>query len=445
MSTTADAAPRRARRWRWLALFGALALAGGAGWWAWRPAPEPPAVALAGADPAVAEAVEAARGEVRRAPRSGAAWGRLGMVLRAHDFAAEANVCFAEAERLDPREPRWPYLHGLTLLLTDSEAGLARLRRAAELCGRETAPRLRLAEVLAGRGQLDEAEGLFRGVLDDEPDHPRAHLGLGQLACSRGELPRGLDHLRRAAAAAPGVRATHAALAETYDRLGDRPAADRELLALARLPGEVGWPDPYVEEVERLKAGVDALIGLAIQLLLQNRGAEAVEVLEDAVGRHPDSVRAWLVLGRVRRQLGDAPAAERALREAARRAPDNFEVQLELAVTGYQRGDPAAAVERCRRALALKPNDAAAHYYLGLALQEQGDRAGALAALREAVRDKPDFAEGHKALGRLLLQEGRRAEAIPHLEDAVRLDPTDEAGGRLLEQARGGSPRNGTP
>lgn len=440
-------APRRSRRRRLLILLGALALAAGAGWlgWRWAAAPAPPAVELAGADPAVAEAVEAAREEVRRSPRSARAWGRLGMVLRAHDFAAEANACFAEAERLDPREARWPYLHALTLLLTDPEAGLARLRRAAELCGRETAPRLRLAEALAGQGQFDEAEGLFRRVLEEEPGNPRAHLGLAQLACERGRWPDALDHLRRAAAAAPGVRATHALLARAYDRLGDGATADRELRLLARLPDEAPWPDPYVEEVEELRVGVDARIGLATRLLLQDRGAEAVDVLHDTARRYPNSVRARLVLGRVLRQMGDLPGAERPLREASGQEPGNFEVQLELAVTQYQQGHHAAAVEGCRRALALKPHDAGAHYYLGLGLKEQGDRAGALAALREAVRDKPDFADGHRALGRLLAEEGRDAEALPHLEGAARLDPEDEAARRLLEEVRGRLPRGGTP
>src|SRR5262245_6998529 len=104
--------PAPAARRRRLALFLAAAVIGRGvvGWLGWRgTAAAPPEVDLAGAEPAVARAVEAARAEVLRAPRSAAAWGRLGMVLRAHDYGAEANECFAQAERLDAADPHWPY------------------------------------------------------------------------------------------------------------------------------------------------------------------------------------------------------------------------------------------------------------------------------------------------------------------------------------------------
>src|SRR5438270_5558930 len=121
--------------------------------WLWR-SPAPPDVDLAGVDPAIVQAIDAARAEVRAAPRSAATWGRLGMVLRAHDFAAEANACFAQAERLDASDPRWPYLHGLTVALTDRDAAIPLLQRAADRSPFNPTPRLRLAEVLLQQGRL---------------------------------------------------------------------------------------------------------------------------------------------------------------------------------------------------------------------------------------------------------------------------------------------------
>src|SRR5207244_6695765 len=73
-------------------VFAGLAWAG----WYWLAAPSPPEVDVSGADPDVAEAVEAARSAVKWSPHSAAAWGRLGMVLRAHDFGREANAALAE-------------------------------------------------------------------------------------------------------------------------------------------------------------------------------------------------------------------------------------------------------------------------------------------------------------------------------------------------------------
>src|SRR5260370_20138732 len=66
-------------------LAGGLALVIALGWygWRWYRAPVPPTLDLQGTDPALAEALEGACAEVRRAPYSAAAWGRLGALLRA--------------------------------------------------------------------------------------------------------------------------------------------------------------------------------------------------------------------------------------------------------------------------------------------------------------------------------------------------------------------------
>src|SRR5690349_21588977 len=95
--------PRQRRRYQRLMLV--LALLGGAlpaaalGIANWRrtrtaeadliaaAAPEPPSVDPTGVDPAVLAAIDSARGAVRQSPRSANAWGRLGMILAAHNFA----------------------------------------------------------------------------------------------------------------------------------------------------------------------------------------------------------------------------------------------------------------------------------------------------------------------------------------------------------------------
>src|SRR5438034_1460568 len=90
----------------------ALLAAGYASYRYWRPADptqRPPVVELAGADPLVAKAVEAARAAVEAQPKAGAAWGKLGMVLFAHDYNAESLVCLIRAEQLSPADARWPY------------------------------------------------------------------------------------------------------------------------------------------------------------------------------------------------------------------------------------------------------------------------------------------------------------------------------------------------
>src|SRR5262245_17489615 len=98
-----NAATGRLRRWGVSAVI-ILAAVAGLGWLAWqRFVPDPVLPEFPpGSDPEVMELLESARRDVRMWPWSGERWGRLGVLLRAHEFDLYALACLEEAERLDP-------------------------------------------------------------------------------------------------------------------------------------------------------------------------------------------------------------------------------------------------------------------------------------------------------------------------------------------------------
>src|SRR5207245_10323575 len=127
------------------------------------------------------------------APRSAKSWGRLGKVLLAHEFSDEARACFAQAEALDPREPRWSYHQGTILSQGEPDAAIPKLQRAVEGCGNDPdAPRLRLAEILLSQGHPGDAKAQCERVLRRDPAHAHAHVALARLAYQRGNLEQSM-------------------------------------------------------------------------------------------------------------------------------------------------------------------------------------------------------------------------------------------------------------
>src|SRR5438094_526400 len=115
-----------------LAVLALVAGAAGAFYWRWRKAEIPP-IRTEGLDAEVVSAIDRARNDVEAKPRSAAAWGRLGMVLFAQDLYDDCIPIFAEAERLDAKDARWPYYRGLAVVLHHPEEGIAALRHARDL------------------------------------------------------------------------------------------------------------------------------------------------------------------------------------------------------------------------------------------------------------------------------------------------------------------------
>jgi cytochrome c-type biogenesis protein CcmH/NrfG len=410
--TQGAAALRRPRARLAVAGLAALTLVGAAlGAWAWmRPRPpQPPLPELTDADPEVVDAIQEARGGVLRAPRSAAAWGRYGQMLRAHDFGAEANRCFAEAERLDPAEPRWPYLRGLTLVLTEPGPGIDCLERSVRLCpAGPDAPRLRLAEVLLEQGRLDEAEPHLRRALEHDPTSCRARLGLAQAAFAREAWRDGLKRLEGCLQDEHCRRRALTLSAEAWGRLNLAGPAARLLKQAAESPEDRPWPDPFVEEVERLQVGRRLALVRADALARQGRGGEAVALLEATVRRHPDAAQAWLLLGQTLVRLKDPGRAEQALGQAVRVAPETVEAWFQLGVARFFLGKVRSAADAFRETIRLKPDHALAHFNLGHCLKQEGDAAGAAAEFREALRCRPDYEAARAALQALGQPAGPR-------------------------------------
>lgn len=96
-------------------------------------------------------------------------------------------------------------------------------------------PALNLGILLRSRGELDEAERLFREALASDPNFAAAHVQLGAVLEEQGRLDDAVKSLRRATSADAGYPAAYYALSRIYRRQGRTAEADAALTHFKRL------------------------------------------------------------------------------------------------------------------------------------------------------------------------------------------------------------------
>jgi tetratricopeptide (TPR) repeat protein len=380
-----------------------LAAVGAGAYYLFRPAPPPiPAVDLSRVDPEVADAVTTAIDAVKAHPRDGAAWGHLGMILRAHDFEMPSVEALRAAERFDPENSKWPYLQGLTLVLIDPDAGLDCLQRAAAKAPDDRPePRLRLAEALLDRGQVTEAEATVQPIVERRPSEPRAGLLLTRTATYREDWAAVLARSEPIRNDPTARRRVTLLRADALRRLGRTADANDEAARAAELPEDEPWYDRYISEVMELQVGGNVDFERGKTLLDSGRPAEATVVLERAVAKARNPAPARLLLGKALNQSGNPAEARRILTEAIRTDPSLVEGWFQLGLAEYLVGNLAAAAEAFDQVVKLKPDHTLGYLNLGHVRKKLGDKPGAAAAYEAALRCRPDYEPARQALAEL--------------------------------------------
>jgi tetratricopeptide (TPR) repeat protein len=409
----------------WLLLI-LIVVMGGLGWYGWRRwnAPKPPVIVLGQDDPELAEAIEKARQKIKDSPYSAERWGELGMLLRGVRLPEPARVCFTQAARLDPKNVRWPYLHGESFLPGDPDAALPYLRKAAELWDQprpeHVAPWLRLGEVLVARGDLEEADRYLQRALEVDSSNPSIHLQLGLLALARNQLEDARRHLLQCQHS-PFTRQRAASQLAIISRRLKEPDAESFASSAAKYSVDNDWIDPFVAGCVFLAVGRTVKLSRAQQLEARGQLEEAIRLLTEVTEQSPDH-QSFVGLGELLFRVGKLDAAERALRSALRLDAKKVHVHYLLAKIAFVRAEEAEkkkdreqsqahlreTIDHARTAITYKADHAQAHLLLGRALRKAEQKEEGLKALRTAVRCAPDLADAQAQLKQALTEDGKK-------------------------------------
>jgi VWFA-related protein len=132
------------------------------------------------------------------------------------------------------------------------------------------------------------------------------------------------------------------------------------------------------------------LLDKGIVLTKENKPADAIAVLRQALSLNPEMPTAHFHLANAMRETGDFSGAEAEVRETLKSTPDSGPAHNFLAILLFKRGELPGAVAEFRASAELQPKDAIAHFNLAEALQKQGDTKAALDEYRTAHELAPD-------------------------------------------------------
>ncbi len=207
--------------------------------------------------------------------------------------------------------------------------------------GAETAQWLiEQGHVAEARGELSEAERLYRAAIVVDANSADAHMNLGNALSAKGQVPGAVQSYERAIAINPDH-------AKAHYNLG---------LALLDSDADVRVERHFRTALRLREAFPEAWMGLALVLEAQGDLEGAAESYRRALVIKPDYLEAQVNLGLLYKQHGLLEAAIDCYRKALLIRPDHAESLGDLGNVLQEQGEIDAAIETYQRALILNPD-----------------------------------------------------------------------------------------
>jgi tetratricopeptide (TPR) repeat protein len=266
--------------------------------------------------------------------------------------------------------------------------------------GSKVKTELQNAVLLHQRGQLVEAEQIYRNVLRTAPHNFDATHLLGVVFLQRGQLSEGEQLIARALKINPKDPSAH------NNRGNALRGLERNEDALASFDKAIAFKPDYVE----------AFYNRGVVLQELTRAEEALASYDRALALRPDHVEALSNRGNTLHKLKRYDEALASLDKAIALKPDYAEAFYNRGVVFQELMRAEEALASYDKAIALRPNYVEALYNRGAALQELTRFEEVLASYGKAIDLRPDFAEARFNRSLVLLLTGNYADGWDEYE-----------------------------
>jgi tetratricopeptide (TPR) repeat protein len=354
----------------------------------------------------------------------GNAYGEMGKLLMAAQYADAAEACFLNAQTLDTSDFRWPYYLG-HLYRTQGEPAKSRdlFERAIQLRPDDVATLVWLGDVYLSLGLPDAAEPQFVRALSLQDRSLSARFGLGRTALAKHDYRRAATYLEDVLTMDPHASGAHYPLSLAYRALGESKKADQHLRQ--RRERQILPADPLMVELEELLQSPQTYETLGIRALDREDWAAAAAQFRKGLELAPESPALRHRLGTALNMMGDARGAEEQFDRVVRASPDYFPAQYSLGVILQAKGRHSEAVERFSAAIRQRANYNEARVRLAASLRRLGRTKESLAQYEQVVSANPELSEAQFGYAMALVQLRRYQEARHRLTDGMKSHPDD--------------------
>ncbi len=260
-------------------------------------------------------------------------------------------------------------------------------------------------------GMLAEAEGAYRKVLEQRPDHAGALQFLGMLRAQCGDASEGLQLLRKACKLRPDLAPVHYNMGIALRKQGDLEGALRSF-------GDAVDVDAGMTEAHLSRARILRLLG---------RGHAAADALREAIALQPGSSLLHRTLAEMLAADGDEQSEETAahFRSAAELDQQFIEQAGHLGMMLQRNGRRREAAALLEQMVGSQPNALAFAVQLGRFLFSQRALDESEVCFRCALRLQAEDADALQGLGAVLLALNRVPEAIASFREVLEQRPEE--------------------
>ena len=165
------------------------------------------------------------------------------------------------------------------------------------------------------------------------------------------------------------------------------------------------------------------IINQLVALYNQGHLSLVIEHCQRFIGQFPDAFIIWNILGAANKGLGRVEEASKAFMKVVKLNPTYADGYNNLGVTLQEQGKFEGALVSYKKAISIKPNYAEAYNNLGNTLLEQGEPAGAISSYKKAISIDSNYAEANYNMGFALSSINKPEEAIVAYNNAISMKP----------------------